>query len=53
MLWDESFQSWIEIGITSQTSAVVLAPDGEPLAGWIGMYPEDEVLEITAPYRGG
>lgn len=53
MLWDESFQSWMEIGVTSQPSALLLAPDGTPLQGWIGPFPQDTVLELTAPYRNG
>ncbi|MEM8746808.1 MAG: hypothetical protein AAGF91_08915 [Actinomycetota bacterium] len=52
MLWDESFQTWAEIGITSQPSAVLLAPDGSPIQGWIGAYPEDEVLRLAAESRG-
>ena len=28
MLWDESFQSWIELGVTSQPTAVLFTPDG-------------------------
>ena len=52
MLWDESFQSWMEIGITSQPSALLLAPNGEPIAGWVGPYPEAEVVELIQPYVG-
>ena len=52
MLWDESFQSWMEIGVSSQPSALLLAPNGEALAGWVGAYPEDEVLELIQPYVG-
>ncbi len=48
MLWDESFETWLEIGVTSQPSAVLIAADGEPIAGWIGPYPEDEVLRLAA-----
>jgi len=48
MLWDESFQTWQEIGITSQPSAVLLSADGEPITGWIGPFPEDEVLQLAA-----
>ena len=51
MLWDESFQTWLEIGITSQPSAVLLAADGEPISGWIGPFPEAEVLELAAESR--
>jgi hypothetical protein len=31
----------------------VLLCDGEALAGWLGAYPEDEVLELSAPYLFG
>ena len=48
MLWDESFETWQEIGITSQPSAVLLAADGTPITGWIGPFPEDEVLTLAA-----
>lgn len=50
MLWDESFISWQTLGVTSQPTALVLAPDGTPLAGWLGAFPEDEVLEFAAQY---
>lgn len=52
MLWDESFVSWQVIGITSQPSAIMLAPDGTPIEGWVGMYPEDTVLDLAAQYAG-
>lgn len=52
MLWDESFETWIEIGITSQPSAVLLAADGTPITGWIGPFPEDEVLRLAAESTG-
>ena len=50
MLWDESFISWQALSVTSQPTALVLAPDGTPLAGWLGAFPEDEVLELAAQY---
>ncbi len=53
MLWDESFETWLEIGITSQPSAVLLAADGTPITGWIGPYPEDEVLRLAAESLAG
>ena len=52
MLWDESFETWIEIGITSQPSAVLLAADGTPITGWIGPFPDDEVLRLAAESTG-
>ncbi len=48
MLWDESFETWQAIGITSQPSAVLLAADGTPISGWVGAFPEDEVLRLVA-----
>ncbi len=48
MLWDESFATWQAIGITSQPSAVLLAADGSPITGWVGSFPEDEVLRLAA-----
>lgn len=48
MLWDESFQTWQEIGITSQPAAVLLAADGTPISGWVGPFPMDDVLRLAA-----
>lgn len=48
MLWDESFETWQEIGITSQPSAVLLAADGTPITGWVGSFPMDEVVRLAA-----
>jgi hypothetical protein len=50
MLWDESFISWQALSVTSQPTALLLAPDGTPLAGWLGAFPEGEVLELAARY---
>ncbi len=48
MYWDETFTSWEAFGIRSQPAAALLGPDGEVLAGWLGMFPIDEVLELAA-----
>ena len=53
MLWDESFQSWIELGVTSQPTAVLFTPDGTIITGWVGRFPEDQVLELAARYDAG
>ena len=50
MLWDESFESWIQLGVTSQPTAVLFTPDGTIITGWIGRFPEDQVLELAAQY---
>ena len=47
MLWDESFRSWIEIGVSSQPTAVFLSPGGTILTGWVDPFPEDSVLELA------
>ena len=47
MLWDESFITWTELGITSQPSAILLAADGTPITGWIGAFPEEETLRLA------
>ena len=48
MLWDESFRSWIELGVTSQPTAILLTADGTIITGWIGRFPEDTVLDLAA-----
>ena len=53
MLWDESFQSWIELGVTSQPTAVLFTPDGTIITGWVGRFPEVQVLELAAQYNAG
>ena len=53
MLWDESFQSWIELGVSSQPTAILLTPDGTIIIGWVGRFPEDQVLELVAEYTAG
>jgi peroxiredoxin len=53
MLWDESFESWFQLGVTSQPTAVLLTPDGTIITGWVGRFPEDQVLELAAQYTAG
>jgi hypothetical protein len=53
MLWDESFQSWLQLGVTSQPTAVLFTPDGTIITGWIGGIPEEQVLELVAQYAAG
>lgn len=48
MYWDETFESWLAFGVTSQPAAVLLSPTGEPLGAWNGMFPVDEVLSLAA-----
>ncbi len=48
MYWDETFVSWDAFGIRGQPAAVLLTADGEPITGWSGAFPEDEVLRLAA-----
>lgn len=48
MYWDESFESWLAFGVTSQPAAALLSPTGELLGAWLGMFPIDGVLELAA-----
>jgi thiol-disulfide isomerase/thioredoxin len=48
MLWDPSFESWRQLGINAQPTFVLVDGSGEFLAGWVGGFPEDEVLALAA-----
>ena len=50
MLWDGSFDSWQHFGVFSQPTAILLAPDGNVIDGWAGMFPEQTVLDLAAQY---
>lgn len=45
MLWDESFDSWVRLGIRGQPAGMLFAANGELLARWQGRIPEGDVLE--------
>jgi thioredoxin-like negative regulator of GroEL len=47
MLWDESFESWAAFNVSSQPTAILIAGDGTPIQGWVGRFPEDEVLALA------
>ncbi len=47
MLWDETFETWVAIGVSSQPAAVLFAADGTPLGGWSGPFPEGEVIDLA------
>ncbi len=46
MLWDESFESWREIGITAQPTWILVRGDGSFIQGWIGGLPQEQILEL-------
>jgi hypothetical protein len=48
LLWDGSFQSWAQLGVSLQPSAKLYAADGTLMREWLGPFDEDEVLELIA-----
>ncbi|MGE0879277.1 MAG: TlpA family protein disulfide reductase [Acidimicrobiia bacterium] len=51
MLWDESFESWAAFGVTSQPAAMLFGADGTPIRGWLGRFPEADVLALAKRSR--
>lgn len=47
MLWDPSFESWAQLGITAQPTWVLVDGGGAFVAGWVGPLPEEQVLEAA------
>ena len=49
MLWDPGFDSWRDLGITSQPTWILLSPAGKEIDRWTGALPVDAVLaEVQA-----
>ncbi len=48
MYWDETFESWSQLGLSSQPAAALFAADGRILDAWVGRFPEDQVLALAA-----
>ena len=48
MYWDDTFESWSKLGLTSQPAVALFRADGKLLKGWLGAIPEDEVLKLIA-----
>lgn len=46
MLWDESFDSWRQLGIRAQPAGALFAADGTLLDAWMGPIDEDNVLRL-------
>lgn len=47
MLWDESFESWINLEITGQPTLVLLDTQGNELGRWFGLN-EGDILDLAA-----
>jgi hypothetical protein len=52
MLWDPSFESWANLGVALQPSALLLDPDGQLLGRWAGEPPAEEVLDLVRGSAG-
>lgn len=48
MLWDPTFDSWIQLGINGQPAGMLLSADGTIMGRWSGNMPLDAVLEAAA-----
>ncbi len=47
MTWDESFDTWRYYQVTGQPTAILVDKQGQPISGWRGFFPKDEVLELA------
>ena len=47
MIWDQSFDTWRYYQVTGQPTAILVDKDGQPIMGWRGLFPKDEVLELA------
>ena len=46
LLWDQSFQSWAQLGVSLQPSAKLYSAGGSLLAEWLGPFDEEDVLDL-------
>ena len=46
MIWDENFSTWAYYGVASQPTVILVDSTGNPIGGWRGGIPEDDVLEL-------
>lgn len=47
MLWDETYDTWTALGVTSSPTAGLFTADGEFIAGWVGPVPFDDVVRLS------
>ena len=48
MLWDETFDSWSQLGVSGQPAGMLFSADGTIITQWSGGIPEDDVLATIA-----
>ena len=47
MYWDETFESWVSLGVTGQPAAEVLSASGDELGRWGSGFDFDEILSLA------
>ena len=48
MLWDPTFESWRQLGISGQPAGMLLTSNGQILDSWRGAIPESQVLDAIS-----
>lgn len=48
MYWDPTFESWRQLGVSSQPRAALFAADGSFIDAWLGRFPEAKVEALLA-----
>ena len=48
MLWDESFDSWVQLGVATQPAWALFTPDGGYVDGSVGSFDTADVLAKAA-----
>ena len=47
MLWDPTFESWRQLGISGQPAGMLLDANGTILTSWRGAIPQSRVLDTV------
>ncbi len=47
MLWDSTYVTWNSMGVTSSPTAILFDSTGGLLGGWVGSFPEDDVIRLA------
>ena len=48
MLWDGPGTSWQQLGIAGSPAAVLFTAKGEVIQGWLGPFPQADVVALAA-----
>lgn len=47
MLWDEGFDTWNALGVTSSPTTGLFDANGNFIAGWVGPLPEEDIIRLA------